>query len=322
VGITTRLYCEGKLQQELFDPERIDQVLGDPSSVVWLDVDGPTPESMDVLRREFGFHELALEDCLQPHQRPKIEQYGSYFFLVAYGISEKDGKLVDHEMAAFVGRNYLVTVRKPPAFDLAPVVKRWDVGSELAAEGGGYLLYILLDQVVDQYFVAIDSYEERAEEIEDRVFEGSGDSSTQTDIFRLKKDILKFRREVAPLRDVLDALQSRSVEVVTVALEPYYRDVYDHVLRVTDYVDSVRELLSSALEANLSVISNRLNEVMKQLTAWAAIILIPTLIAGVYGMNFVHMPELRWRFGYAYALALMAVSAYLLYRMFKRRDWL
>jgi magnesium transporter len=325
VAITTRLYWEGRLDERGFDPERVDEVLRDPEAVLWLDVEGPTAESMAMLGREFGFHELALEDCLHPHQRPKIEQFGSYFFLIAYGVSVREGELVPHEMGVFVGRNYLVTVRKEPAFDLAEVMKRWDVSSELAAEGGGYLLYILLDEIVDGYFDALDSYEDRTEDIEDRVFgqaEDTGTTNTQSDIFGLKKDLLEFRRAIAPLRDVLDVLQRRTVEVVTVKLEPYYRDVYDHVLRATDFVDSIRDLLSSALEANLSVISNRLNEVMKQLTSWAAIILIPTLIAGVYGMNFVHMPELRWRYGYAYALALMGLSGFLLYRAFKRRNWL
>jgi magnesium transporter len=322
MGVTTRLYSEGRLQEKGFDPDLVDQVLSDPTSVIWLDVDDPTPESMELLRREFGFHELALEDALQPHQRPKIEQYESYFFVIAYGISVADGILTEHEMGIFVGRNYLVTVRKPPGYDLTMVMARWDVDSKLCTEGGGYLLYILLDEIVDRYFEAIDTYEERSEDIEDRVFGANVDTSTQNEIFRLKKDLLKFRREVAPLRDVVDVLQRRTVDVVTIPLEPYYRDVYDHVLRVTDYVDSIRDLLSSALEANLSVVSNRLNEVMKVLTSWAAIILVPTLIAGIYGMNFIHMPELKWKFGYAWALGLMAASGFALYRMFKKRGWL
>jgi magnesium transporter len=146
--------------------------------------------------------------------------------------------------------------------------------------------------------------------------------TVQNEIFRLKKDLLKFRRGVAPLREVLDVLQRRTVDVVTERLEPYYRDVYDHVLRVTDFVDSLRDLLSSALEASLAVVSNRLNEVMKKLTSWAAIILVPTLIAGIYGMNFDHMPELNWVIGYPLALAFMALSAAVLWRMFRRRGWL
>jgi magnesium transporter len=320
--ITTRLYCEGKLDQTDFDPSTVDEVLGRPNSLVWLDIDEPTKEKMDMLREEFDFHPLALEDCLHEHQRPKVERYDTYFFLVAYGITLEDGRLVPHEMGIFVGPNYLVTVRKPPAFDLTHVIQRWDGRAELVTEGGGYLLYILLDEIVDHYFDVLDAYEDRTEDVEDRVFEATGDSATQSHIFGLKKDLLEFRRAVSPMREVLDVLQGQNVEVVTARLAPYYRDVYDHVLRATDFIDTMRDILTSALDANLSVISNRLNEVMKQLTSWAAIILVPTLIAGIYGMNFVHMPELRWKYGYAYALGLMLLSAGILYRMFKKRNWL
>jgi len=320
--ITSRLYCEGRLQEGEFDPELTDQALKDPNSLVWLDIEGPTPSNMEMLRREFGFHELALEDCLHPHQRPKIEQYGSYYFLVAYGASVEGDELIQHEMAAFVGHNYLVTVRKEPVFDLKKVIERWDAHSELAKEGGGYLLYILLDEIVDGYFDALDRYEDLTEEVEDRVFGASPSDGPQTQIFELKKDLLHFRRAMAPLRDVLDVMQRRTIEVVTQPLEPYYRDVYDHVLRATDFIDSIRDILSSALEAHLAVVSNRLNEVMKSLTSWGAIILVPTLIAGIYGMNFEHMPELEWYVGYPMALGFMAAAALLLYRGFKRRGWL
>jgi magnesium transporter len=181
---------------------------------------------------------------------------------------------------------------------------------------------VLLDEIVDGYFTALDHYEDRTEEVEDSVFGESAEREVQSEIFELKKDLMWFRRVVAPLREVLDVMQRRTVNVVTPALEPYYRDVYDHVLRATDFVDSLRDILSSVLEASLAVISNRLNEVMKSLTSWGAIILVPTLIAGIYGMNFRHMPELSWYIGYPLALALMLVSGVLLHRAFKRRGWL
>ena len=322
MSVTTRLYCDGKLEEQDFDPDRIDQELEKPGALLWVDVDDPTPEAIALLGKEFGFHELALEDCLHPHQRPKIEQYGSYYFLIAYATALTDEELVKHELAMFVGNKYLVTVRKPPQFDLADVIKRWDAHSELANEGGGYLLYILLDEIVDAYFDTLDGYEDRSEEIEEQVFSGVVEEDTQSGIFRLRKELVVFRRIVAPLRDVLDVMQRRTIDVVTVGLEPYYRDVYDHVLRATDFLDSLRDIMASALEANLSVVSNRLNEVMKQLTSWAAIILVPTLIAGIYGMNFRHMPELNWLLGYPFALGLMAVSGLLLFRMFRKRGWL
>ncbi len=324
-AITTRLYSRGRLGEMDFDPSRIDQELKVKGNCVWLDVAG-SPEdiaqTIPILREEFGFHELALEGCVHPHQRPKIEQYETYFFLVAYGVTVEEYRVIDHEVAMFVGHNYLVTVRKGPPLDLRPVLERWDAHSELAAEGGGYLLYVLLDEMVDGYFDVLDSYEDRIEEIEEQVFGGGDQAATQSNIFRLRKELVRFRRSMAPLREVLDVMQRRTVDVVTERLEPYYRDVYDHVLRATDFLEGIRDILSSALDANLAVVSNRLNEVVKSLTSWAAIILVPTLIAGIYGMNFRHMPELNWLLGYPFALGLMVASGVILYAVFKGRGWL
>ncbi len=321
VTITCRLYRDGHLNEHHLRPEDISEVLPESGSLVWLDVEGtPSVDTIRMLSEEFGFHELALEDSVHEHQRPKVEQYGSHFFVVVYGASASPDDLRLHEMAVFVASNYLVTIRKDPAWDLTQVAKRWEANSDLVEQGGGYLLYILLDQVVDGYFDALDVFEDRSEEIEERI--SSPDPDLQSEIFRLRRNLLRFRRSLAPLREVLDVMQRRTVDVVTPPLEPYYRDVYDHVLRATDFLDNLRDLLSAAFDAHLSVVSNTMNAVMKKLTAWAAIILVPTLIAGIYGMNFNHMPELRWRFGYAWALGLMAAAGLVLHRMFKRRDWL
>jgi magnesium transporter len=319
--VTTRCYRDGRLEESEFDPARTSEMLQDPGNLLWVDVAEASDGDIEMLGKEFGFHPLTLEDLRHPHQRPKIEQFDTYFFLVAYGVTLTEGEPVANELGMFVGHNYLVTVRKPPGFDLGPAMKRWESHEGLAMEGGGYLLYIVLDEIVDGYFDVLERLEDRAEDIEDEVFSTEMPESVQRKIFRLKKDLLRFRRGIAPLREVLDVLQRRTVDVVTERLEPYYRDVYDHVLRVTDFVDSLRDLLSSALEASLAVVSNRLNEVMKQLTSWAAIILVPTLIAGIYGMNFEHMPELHWYVGYPLSLGVMGLSAFLLYRMFKRRGW-
>jgi magnesium transporter len=320
--ITTRVFREGKLDESTVEVDRVSDLLLEPDCTIWVDVVDADTTVIDKLGEEFGFHQLALEDALHGHQRPKVEQYDTYFFLVAYGLTLDGDDLLSHEMAMFVARKYLVTVRKAPLFDLSGCVERWKAHPDLTKEGGGFLLYILLDEIVDGYFDVIDAYEERIEDVEDQVFASTVDMDTQSNIFRLKKELLEFRRATVPLRDVLDVMQRRQVDVVTVPLEPYYRDVYDHVLRAADALDTSRDILSSALEANLSVISNRLNEVMKELTSWASIILVPTLIAGIYGMNFRQMPELKWYYGYPLALGLMALSAFLLYRMFRRRNWL
>jgi magnesium transporter len=326
MAMTCRLYRQGRLESVEFEPSEASELLKDPDLLLWLDIEGPTEENMAMLGREFGFHELALEDCLHPHQRPKIEQYGSYYFLVAYAVSAGGGELQGHELAAFVGHHYLITVRKDPPYDLAEVVKRSEAHTELCEEGGAYLLYLLLDEIVDGYFDALDRLEDLSEEVEDAVFTEQATPTAdevgrQTQIFQLKKQLLKFRRVVSPLREVLDVMQRRTIDVVSAPLEPYYRDVYDHVLRATDFLDNLRDILSSALEAHLAVVSNRLNEIMKRLTSWGAIILVPTLIAGIYGMNFRHMPELNWVFGYPFALGLMVASGLLLFRAFKTRGW-
>jgi magnesium transporter len=304
------------------DPATIEARLHTPGSFVWLDIADLDQALAETLGRIFGFHELALEDALHPHQRPKIDQYGDHDFLVAYALTLEGEEVHGHEMSLFVARDYLVTVRTGPVFDQARVIERWDAHPELQAEGGGFLLYLLLDEIVDGYFVALDEIGEAADDLEERVF-GDGDpAGHQSDIFRMKKGLMIARRVMSPLRDVLDVLQRSGVKIVTAPLEPYFRDVYDHVLRATDVTDSLRDILSSVLEANLSLISNRMNEVMKSLTAWGAIILVPTFVAGLYGMNFRHMPELGVTLGYPLALCVMLLSALLLYRSFKRRGWL
>jgi magnesium transporter len=322
MSISGRLYRDGHADPEPLDLHMVGKVCHEPRTLVWLDVESPTDTDIGVLREQFGFHELALEDSITPHQRPKIEQYDDYFFCVAYGVSVSDGLLVKHEVGMFISGQYLITVRKDPALDMKPVLERWDSHPDRLHEGAGALLYMLLDEIVDDYFKAVDALEERSEDVEESVLAASADGDMQAQIFLLKKDLIGLRRVVTPLRDVLDVMQRQIVPVVTTALEPYYRDVYDHVLRVTDLIETLRDTLSNALDAHLTAVSNRLNEVMKVLTSWAAIILVPTFVAGVYGMNFDHMPELHWRYGYLYALAVMALSGGLLYRMFKKRRWL
>jgi magnesium transporter len=320
--ITCRLYRDGELKEEAFDPARASDLITESGARVWLDLEEPTDQELAMIQEEFDLHPLAIEDTLHRGQRPKVEVYEGYFFVVMHALSlDPNDELVDSEVHAFAGHRYLITLRYPPAFDLAEVLRRWDRQPELTGEGGGFLLYVLLDEIVDAYFDLIERYEDLSEDIEDRVFADEPDPHVQEAIFRLKRRVVVFRRLVIPLREVLDLVQEQP-GFVTQKLGPYFRDVQDHVIRTLEFADNIRDLLTSALEAQLSQVSNRLNLIMKRLTSWAGILLVPTLIAGIYGMNFVHMPELRWRFGYAYVLALMAGSMFLLYRMFKRRDWL
>jgi magnesium transporter len=320
--ITCRLYREGVLKEEAFDPARVSELIEESGSRVWLDIADPTDDELALIQEEFSLHPLSIEDTRHRNQRPKLEVFQSYFFVVLHALSlDAADELVDSEIHAFAGHRFLITLRYRPVFDLAECIRRWDRQPELTSEGGGFLLYALLDEVVDAYFDVIERFEDLGEEIEDRVFADDPDPDVQEDIFRLKRRVVVFRRLVIPLRQVLDLVQEQP-GFVTEPLRPYYRDVADHVIRTMEFADTIRDLLTSALEANLSQVSNRLNVIMKQLTSWAGIVLVPTLIAGIYGMNFLHMPELHWRYGYAYALGLMAVSMFLLYRVFKKRDWL
>ena len=319
--VTCRLYRSGTLAEDGFDPARVSDLLEEPDALVWLDLADPTEEELALIQDEFSLHPLAVEDARHRGQRPKVEVYEKYFFLVTHAVGFEDGELRDREVHAFVGPNYLVTLRYAPAFDLQPVLRRWERQQDLTKEGGGFLLYALLDEVVDGYFDVVERFEDETEGVEEQVFADEVPEDIQERIFLLKKQVLQFRRLVMPLREVLDLVQEEP-RVVTATLAAYYRDVADHVIRTLEFIDNVRELLTSALEAHLSQASTRLNVVMKQLTAWASIILVPTLIAGIYGMNFRHMPELNWLLGYPFALGLMAVSAFTLFTAFRRRGWL
>jgi magnesium transporter len=319
--LTCRLYREGKLAEEGFEPARVSDFLADPESLVWLDLEDPGPADLTLIEEEFGLHPLAVEDASKGGQRPKVDVYEGFFFIVMHALRLDAGELTDQELHVFVGKQYLITIRYAPAFDLAPVLRRWERQPELTREGGGFLLYALLDEVVDGYFQVVERLEDASDDLEDLVFSERVPEDIQQRIFALKKKAIEFRRLVIPLREVLDLLQEEP-RLVTGPLAAYYRDVLDHVIRTSEFIDNVRELLTTVLEAHLSQVSNRLNVVMKQLTSWASIILVPTLIAGVYGMNFRHMPELSWLFGYPFALGLMAASGVALFVAFKRRGWL
>jgi magnesium transporter len=324
--ISCRLHRDGHLEEEEFDPSRASDFLAETGTLVWLDVDEPEETDLAMLGKEFGLHALSVEDMHHRDQRPKVEGFGSYFFVVLRPLQAADGttELEESELHALVGKNFLVTVRYPPVFDLTGVIARWDRTPDLTREGPGFLLYVLLDEMVDDYLGLVDLFEDAADELEDDIFgvEDADESrEAQERVFLLKRNVVQFRRRAMPMRRVLDFLQEEP-SVVTPALSPYYRDVADHVIRTTELTDNIRDLLTSLLEVRVALAANRLNEVMKKLTSWAAIILIPTLIAGIYGMNFRDMPELRWSFGYPLALLAMALSSIGLYMVFKKKDWL
>ncbi len=323
--ITCRLYEDGELREAAFDPSRVSQLLaGDEPARIWLDVEDPTDDELAMVGSEFGLHPLAIEDTHHRGQRPKVEVFGEQSFVVVRPLSiDAAGDLISSEIHAFAGQSFLVTLRYAPVFDIAEVVRRCNGSAGPTSEGAAFLLYVLMDEVVDDYLTIVEVFEDRADDVEDLIFQTSEEAGTQLQqrLFELKRDVVKFRRQVMPLRRVVDFFLEQP-DFVTPALVPYFRDVADHVVRCVELSDNIRDLLTALLDVRIAQAANRLNEVMKKLTSWAAIILLPTLIAGIYGMNFAHMPELSWTLGYPLALGSMAVVSFVLWRVFKRKDWL
>jgi magnesium transporter len=292
---------------------------------IWVDAIDPTADELVVLQRELGLHDLAIEDVQHRNQRPKLEPYPGHAFAVLRPVAPGPNGMVESEIFLFASDAFLVTLRFEPYCDLTAAVKRWPVLSELAP-GTGSALYAIADEIVDDYLAVVEQLEERADELESKVFGGAPTTveegpPIQRAILRLRRDAVRLRRHAVPMRQALDRLADDS-PLMTERLVPYVRDLIDHLLRTVELTDGIREILTTIVDIRMAQSSNQLNEVMKKLTAWAGIILVPTLIAGVYGMNFDQMPELHWTLGYPMALGLMALSALALYVGFRRRGWL
>ena len=321
----TRLYRNGTLVLEDFPPEDISDHLEDPDSVVWLDLYQPGPDDFAMVGREFGIHALALEDAEDRGQRPKLDRYRSHEFLSAYAVTVAPGtaELSTSEISAFLTGQALITVRTDDGFPIEEVVARWDEGLDLAGHGVGFLLHGLLDYLVDGHFIAVQVLDDCVEDLEEVLFEEGRQQlrSVNRRLYALRKSLVRLRRVVLPMREVVNTLMRPGLHVITEPLLPYYQDVYDHVLRATEWTESVRDLVGSAMETNLSVQSNRMNLIMKKVTSWAAIIAVPTAITGFYGQN-IPYPGFGHHSGLiASTTAIIAVSA-LLYLVFKRKDWL
>jgi len=320
----TRLYRDGHLELEGFPVADISDYMDDPTVTVWLDLRDPDRDDLAVLSEEFGLHPLAIEDAVHERERPKLDRYRSHLFLTAYGakLDTDTGELATSELAAFITRRALITVRKDDGLDIGAVVDRWDASSDLAKFGVGYLLHGLLDFVVDGHFEAVQSMDDCVEALEDDLFANdSKNMDVQRRSFELRKSLVMLRRIVIPMREVVNALMRRDLHVVSDDMMPYYQDVYDHVLRAADWTDSLRDLVTTILETNLTIQGNRMNIITKKVTSWAAIIAVPTFITGFYGMN-VPYPGFGHTPGLISSVSIMIVSGLVLYRIFKRSDWL
>lgn len=292
-------------------------------NVVWADVSDPTSRDFEELAEEFGFHHLSIEDCQNEHQRPKVEEYTGYYFMVLYEaeLAGPGDRLELRELNIFLGRNYLVTVHSRPIRAIETAKRLWHEWSDRSELGSGLLAYLLIDAIVDDYLPLLDVISEHMDNLEDSIF-GEWRAGAIQDIFIVKKKLLYLRRAVTPLRDVFNTLLRREQPIFPREIHVYFQDVFDHLIRVADTIDTLRDMLSSTMDAYLSVSGNRMNKIMKRLTSVSTILMSVTLIAGIYGMNFIFMPELRWRYGYVYALLSMVAVGLALYVYLKKVDWL
>ncbi|MFE9428197.1 magnesium transporter CorA family protein [Kitasatospora sp. NPDC006697] len=321
----TRLYLDGALKLEDFPAQDISDHIAEPGATVWLDVRDPESADFEMIAEEFGLHALAVEDARNEHQRPKLDRYRTHLFLSAYtvAIDPETGAISAGEISAFITRNALITIRKGPHCDIEHIVERWDDNPDLAKHGVGYLVHGLLDYLVDTHFRAVQVLDERIEDLEDLLFEDSPKEiqQVQRTSYELRKSLVKLRRVVLPMREVVNSLIRRDVQVVTEGMMPYYQDVYDHVLRATEWTESLRDLVTTVMETNLTVQGNRMNMIMKKVTSWAAIIAVPTAVTGFYGQN-VPYPGFGTQWGFWASTVLMIVLSVVLYFSFKRRDWI
>lgn len=333
--IRVRRYHEDGRVDEQVDPGDVSECLGTRGALLWVDVEHPSTEDVAVLAEEFHVHHLAAEDLLEPSPRPRLGRFGDHFLVVAHDTRLRDGRLATCEVDLVFGDGWLISVRKPHPggagpMAVEPIVERFErQRHEEGATDEGFLLYVVLDVLAEGFFGTAEALEDRLDDIEAVIFTeeapapgGRLTGGVTEQLYHLRRDLVGLRRVVAPLREALTPLLRGEIRFVGEAALIHLRDVYDMAVRATDQVDALRDLLNGALEAHLSIMSNRMNLVMKQATSWGAIIVVATLVAGIYGMNFDNLPWNGRREGFIFALALIAVSTAVLYRMFKRRDWL
>jgi magnesium transporter len=321
--VNSAAYAGGLRVGEVAIPD-ISEVLKKPDRFVWIGLHEPDEALLAEVQQEFALHDLAVEDAARAHQRPKLERYGESLFVVlrTAHLDRAAGDIEFGETHLFVGPNYVVSVRHGPSLPYVEVRARCEANPDLLARGPGFVLYSLMDFIVDQYFPLVDALEDKLEALEDNIFRQTLTRETTERIYQLKRVLLEVKRGVAPLVDMCNRLMRADTVLIPDDVRPYFRDVYDHAIRINEMIDVLRELLTTALEANLSLVAVSQNDAMKRLAGWAAIIAVPTMIAGVYGMNFKFMPELDWIFGYPMAMALMVGACGFLYYKFKRSGWL
>jgi magnesium transporter len=320
----TRLYRNGVLESSDFDPAEISDHLEEPGVTMWLDLCEPDESGLAMISEELGLHELAVEDAVHEHQRPKLDHYESHLFLAAYS-AEADvdsERVATSEVSVFITDKTLVTVRKSPSFPIDAVVARWDAAPDLAKSGVAFLLHGLLDHIVDSHFNATQFLDERIEQVEEQLLDDKVDlQEIQRRSYHLRRSLMELRKITMPMRELMEGVLKRDVHLVDAPMRPYYQDVYDHVLKASGRIESLRELVATLRETELTIQGNQLNLIMKKVTSWAAVIAVPTLITGFYGQN-VPYPGYSEVWGFWVSTVVMVVASLGLYLTFRRKNWL
>lgn len=320
----TRAYRQGALIAEHFPMDDVSDHLADPDVVVWVDITAPGPQDLAQIAAELQLHDLAVEDALTEHQRAKVDRYDSHSFLSAYSarLDPVSGRLTTRSVGAFLTGRALVTVHPSREFDIAAVVQRWDESGGLGGHGVTFLVHGLLDFVVDTHFEAVSRLDDAIDALEDLLFDDRPRSrEVHERSFQLRKSLVLLRRVVLPMREVVNTLMRRDLHVIDDEMIPYFQDVYDHVVRAGEWTESLRDLVATIVETNLTIQGNRLNGIMKKVTSWAAIIAVPTAVTGFYGQN-VPYPGFATHQGFVASTVAITAGSTALYVAFRRRDWI
>ncbi len=314
-------YQEGKKLRDIPIAEISDYV-SHPDCFVWVALKDAEPAELEEMQLEFGLHELAVEDARHGHQRPKIEEYGESLFAVMKPVDMVDGALTVGEVAVFVGKNYVLSVRNRSEQNFLNVRHRCEQEPHLLKQGASFVLYALMDTVVDRYFPLVDALESELETIEGQIFTKGSERSNIERLYELKRKVMVLKHVVAPLLEAVAKLHGARVPQVCANTEEYFRDVHDHLDRINLSIDAIRDTIGIAIQVNLSMVAIEQSEVNKRLAAWAGIFAVATALVGIWGMNFEVMPELKWAYGYPVALLVIAAICGVLYVRFKRVGWL
>ncbi len=314
-------YQEGRKQADI-PIEAIGEWLRKPDCFVWVALRDATDEELHQMQHEFGLHELAVEDARHGHQRPKIEEYGDIVFVVMQQLAMDHGEVQVGEVAIFVGANFVISVRNRSPQGFLGVRERCEREPHLLRHGAGFVFYALMDAVVDRYFPLLDEFETELDEIESQIFQRGAARWNIERLYALKRRATVLRHAVAPLLEVAGKLHGGRVPAVCAQTQEYFRDVHDHLARINLSIDAMRDTIGTAIQVNMSTVTIEESETTKRLAAWAAIFAVSTALAGIWGMNFEHMPELKWTYGYPLALGIIAGAGGLLFWRFRRAGWL